>query len=192
MFNGKHIVLVGLMGAGKTSVGRQLANQMNRPFYDSDQESEYSAGLRISDIFEIYGEPSFRELEEKVILRLLKQKEPSVIATGGGAYISEVTQKNIKKHGVSVWLKADLDILMKRIVTTVHRPILQTGDRRETLEKLIDVRYPIYARADIEIKVDKSSAGVMARKVRKKLEKFEATQTSKPPPETPDADTKDA
>ena len=176
MFNGKHIVLVGLMGAGKTSVGRQLANQMDRPFFDSDQEAEYSAGLRISDIFEIYGEPSFRKLEEKVILRLLKEDTPSVIATGGGAYISEKTQKNIKKYGISVWLKADLDTLMRRIVTTVHRPILQTGDRRKTLENLIEVRYPIYARADIEIKVDKCSAGVMARKVRKKLEQFASLQ----------------
>jgi len=174
MFNGKHIVLVGLMGAGKTSAGRQLALQLDRPFYDSDQESEYSAGLRISDIFEIYGEPSFRKLEEKVLQRLLKEKTPSVIATGGGAYMSEKTQKNIKKYGVSVWLKADLDTLMKRIVTTVHRPILQNGDRRATLEQLIEVRYPIYAQADVHIKVDKSSASIMARKIRKKLSAFEA------------------
>ncbi len=176
MFNGKHIVLVGLMGAGKTSVGRQLAQQLDRPFFDTDQESEYSAGLRISDIFEIYGEPSFRKLEEKVILRLLKEKEPSVIATGGGAYISEKTQKNIKKYGISIWLNADLDTLMERIVTTVHRPILQTGDRRATLKELIDVRYPIYARADIHAKVDKTSAGVMAKKLRKKLTDFHAGQ----------------
>lgn len=168
----KHIVLVGLMGAGKTSVGRQLAAQMNRPFVDTDIESEYSAGLRISDIFEIYGEPTFRELEEKVVARVLKADKPSIIATGGGAYISEKSQKNIAKYGVSIWLNASLDTLMRRIVTTAHRPILQTGDRRATLENLIEARYPIYARADIHMKVDKSSAGVMAKRIRKKLDEL--------------------
>lgn len=166
----KHIVLVGLMGAGKTSVGRQLAAQMKRPFVDTDLEAEYSAGLRISDIFEIYGEPTFRELEEKVVARVLKETEPSIIATGGGAYISEKSQRNIAKYGISVWLNASLDTLMKRIVTTAHRPILQKGDRRETLKVLIEKRYPIYARADIHMDVDKSSAGVMAKRIRKKLD----------------------
>ena len=168
----KHIVLVGLMGAGKTSVGRQLASQMNRPFVDTDIESEYSAGLRISDIFEIYGEPTFRELEEKVVARVLKAPEPSIIATGGGAYMSELSQKNIAKHGISIWLNASLDTLMKRIVTTAHRPILQKGDRRATLETLIEKRYPIYARADIHIDVDKSTASTMAKRIRKKLDEL--------------------
>ncbi len=169
-YKNKHIVLVGLMGAGKTSAGRQLASLLKRPFYDTDLEAEYSAGLRISDIFEIYGEPTFRELEEKVVLRVLKENEPSVIATGGGAYMSEKSQKNIAKHGISVWLNASLDILMDRIVTTAHRPILQQGDRRETLKALIEKRYPIYARADVHINVDKGSATTMARRIRKKLE----------------------
>lgn len=165
----RHIVLVGLMGAGKTSVGRQLAAQLDLPFVDTDLEVEYAAGLRISDIFEIYGEDSFRELEEKVIKRVLKEPGPTVIATGGGAYISDVTQKNIRKYGISVWLKASLEILMERIVTTVHRPILQKGNRQEILRELIDKRYPIYARADLMIEVDKTSAGNMAHKIRRLL-----------------------
>lgn len=165
-----HIVLVGLMGAGKTSVGRQLAQQLDLKFIDTDLEIEYAAGLGISDIFEIYGEASFRDLEEKVIERVLKEPPPTVIATGGGAYMSEKTQKNIKKYGTSFWLKADLDMLVERIVTTVHRPKLQKGDRRETLKKMIDVRYPVYARADHTVDVDKSTASQMAQKIRKILE----------------------
>jgi shikimate kinase len=169
---GKHIVLVGLMGAGKTSVGRQLASQMNLTFVDTDLEVEYAAGLRISDIFEIYGEDAFRELEEKVIARVLKEPGPTVIATGGGAYMSKISQQNIKAYGVSIWLKASLDILMERIVTTVHRPILQTGNRREVLAELIDKRYPIYGQADIMLEVDKTSAGNMAHKLRRVLKRY--------------------
>lgn len=165
----EHIVLVGLMGAGKTSVGRQLAQQLSLKFVDTDQEIEYAAGLGVSDIFEIYGEESFRALEEKVIKRVLKDPAPTVIATGGGAYLSKKTRQNIKKYGVSFWLKADLDMLMSRIATTAHRPLLQRGNRRETLKKMIEVRYPIYGEADFTIDVDESSARQMAQKIRKAL-----------------------
>jgi len=165
----KHIVLVGLMGAGKTSAGRQLANLLKLPFIDTDLEVEYAAGLGISDIFEIYGEANFRELEEKVVKRVLKDPTISVIATGGGAYMSEKTRKNIEKDGLSVWLKADLDMLMQRIVTTAHRPKLQNGDRREILRKMIENRYPIYAEADLTVDVEKSSATQMAQKISKAI-----------------------
>ena len=172
----KHIVLVGLMGAGKTSMGRQLAQQLDMPFVDTDLEIEYAAGLRISDIFEIYGEDAFRTLEEKVIARVLKSPETSVIATGGGAYVSEKTRRNIKKHGTSIWLKASLNILMDRIVTTVHRPVLQKGNRRQILADLIDARYPLYAEADITVVVEKTGAGEMARKAWRALKSYRREQ----------------
>lgn len=146
----KNIVLVGLMGAGKTRVGREIANILNMNFIDADREIEIAAGCSIQEIFAIYGEEGFREGERRVIERLL-QEGPVVLATGGGAFINEVTRENIKKSSVSVWLKADLDLLVERTGRTNHRPLLQDTDPRRVLRELMEKRDPIYAQADISV-----------------------------------------
>lgn len=148
--NRRPIVLIGLMGAGKTSVGRRLAEQLNWPFVDSDDEIESAAGCTIADIFDIYGEPAFRDVERRVLERLLAMG-PSIIATGGGAFINEDIRGLIKDQALSVWLQADLDLLVARTAGRTHRPLLNAGDPREILGRLIDQRYPIYAEADITI-----------------------------------------
>ena len=144
------IVLVGLMGAGKSTVGRRLAATLGVNFIDSDIEITEAAGCSISDIFESYGEPIFRDLEQRVILRLM-MGEPSVIATGGGAFIQPAIRNAIADKAISVWLKADLPILLERVSRRDNRPLLKTGDKGEILQKLIDERYPIYAQANITI-----------------------------------------
>lgn len=144
------IVLVGLMGAGKSTIGRRLANALGIPFVDSDSEIVEAAGCSISDIFEGYGEPIFRDLERRVILRLMTG-EPSVVATGGGAFIQPAIREEIAKKAISVWLKADLPVLLERVSRRDNRPLLKTGDKSEILQKLIDDRYPVYASADITI-----------------------------------------
>ena len=152
----KPIVLVGLMGAGKTTIGRRLASSMGLNFIDSDNEIVEAAGCSIADIFEIYGEAIFRDLEQRVLLRLVAG-EPSVIATGGGAFINPVIRAAIKEKAISVWLKADLDILLERVSRRDHRPLLKTGDKGAILGRLMEERYPVYAGADITID---SNAGV--------------------------------
>jgi len=155
--SGKSLVLVGLMGAGKTSVGRRLACQLEIPFVDADQEIELAAGCTIEDFFELYGEPAFREGEEKVIQRLL-EGGPQVLATGGGAFMSESIRTYIADVGVSVWLRADLDILAKRTGRRGGRPLLNGESPEETLKKLMERRYPVYAKADIV--VDTGAEGI--------------------------------
>lgn len=144
------VVLVGLMGAGKTTVGRRLATVLTLPFVDSDQEICEAAGCSISDIFEMYGEQEFRALEKRVLLRLLSGT-PSVIATGGGAFMNAEIRQAIRKHAVSVWLKAGLGVLVERTSRRDTRPLLKTGDKHEILQRLMDDRYPTYAEADIVI-----------------------------------------
>jgi len=146
----RSIVLVGLMGAGKTSVGRRLSQILNLPFVDADTEIEEAAGCTIADFFEIYGEPAFREGEERVIERLLKDG-PQVLSTGGGAFMSDVTRQRITEHGVSIWLDTDIDTLIKRTSRRNDRPLLNTSDPAETLRKLMNVRNPVYAEADIRL-----------------------------------------
>lgn len=144
------LVLIGLMGAGKSAIGRRLALRLELPFLDADHEIEAAADKSIAEIFQDDGEPYFRDREEKVIERLLSEG-PLILATGGGAYMSEVTRQNIAQYGVSLWLKADLDILMERVSRRSHRPLLQTEDPRAVMQSLIDQRYPVYALADITI-----------------------------------------
>ncbi len=144
------IVLVGLMGAGKTTVGRRLADALNMPFIDADQEIEAAARLTVSEIFEKYGEDHFRDGERKVIARLISG-EPCVLATGGGAFMYEATRKLIKKRAVSVWLKAELELLLERVMRRDTRPLLKTGDPRDILGRLMDERYPIYGEADVVV-----------------------------------------
>lgn len=144
------VVLVGLMGAGKTSIGRVLAARIGLVFVDADSEIEAAAGTTIEEIFAHEGEAVFRSGERRVIARLLTGP-PRVIATGGGAFMDPETRAAVKKRGVSVWLKADLDTLVKRTSRRGGRPLLRNGDPREILATLIDRRYPVYAEADITV-----------------------------------------
>jgi shikimate kinase len=144
------IVLIGMMGAGKTTVGRRLAARLGRHFVDSDEEVEKAAGMSIEDIFAAHGEADFRAGEVKVIARLLKEGG-IVLGTGGGAFMNAETRGLIKQSAVSVWIKADFDLLFQRVSRRSNRPLLKTANPRETLQKLIDARYPTYAEADITI-----------------------------------------
>jgi shikimate kinase len=146
----KPVVLVGLMGAGKSTIGRRLASQLGVSFVDSDSEIVEAAGCSISDIFETYGEAIFRDLEQRILLRLVRS-EPCIIATGGGAFIQPHIREAILEHSISVWLKADLPVLIERVSRRDSRPLLKTGDKGEILQKLMDERYPIYAQASIVI-----------------------------------------
>jgi shikimate kinase len=146
---GKSIVLIGLMGAGKTCIGRRLARRLQMSFVDADEEIVKAAGAPVAEIFRKYGESAFRESERRVIARLLNA--PLVLATGGGAFIDTATRELIKQRGISVWLRADLDLLDKRTRGREGRPLLQTDSPRETLAALMASRYPIYAQADIVI-----------------------------------------
>lgn len=136
------------MGAGKTSVGRKLAEKLDMAFVDADEEIVKAAGCSIDDIFELYGEEAFRDVEEKVISRLLEEG-PQVMATGGGTFMNPKTRALIAAGSVSVWLRAELDVLVRRIRRRGGRPLLKNKDPKATLKKLIDERYPVYAEADI-------------------------------------------
>lgn len=146
----KPLVLIGLMGAGKSTIGRRLAKEIGWKFVDSDEEIEAAAGCRIADIFSIHGEPLFRDLEKRVITRLLSE-EPMVLATGGGAWMQEPVRQIIRQKATSVWLRAEIDVLTDRVSRRDHRPLLQTGDKREILSRLMQERYPVYAEADMVI-----------------------------------------
>lgn len=147
---GKPLVLVGMMGAGKTTVGRRVAHRLGRHFFDSDEEIEKAAQMTIPDIFEQRGEDEFRAGETRVIARVLR--EPGIVlATGGGAFVNATTRTLVKQEAVSVWLKADLDVLFERVSRRSNRPLLKTENPRATLEKLIADRYPIYAEADVTV-----------------------------------------
>lgn len=146
----RSIVLVGMMGAGKSSVGRRLAARLTLPFVDADTEIETAAGMSIPDIFAAHGEAAFRSGEQRVISRLL-DSGPQVLATGGGAFMSAETRGAIRAKGISVWLKAEFEVLMRRIKRRNDRPMLKTDDPAATLKGLMEIRYPIYAEADIII-----------------------------------------
>ena len=144
------IVLVGLMGAGKTKIGRRLAAKLSLPFFDSDEEIETAAGETIEEIFRNRGETVFRDGERRVIARLL-QGPLHVLATGGGAFMDPATRSAIARRGVSVWLRADLDVLFTRVSRRSNRPLLKAPNPRAVLAELIDRRYPVYAEADVTI-----------------------------------------
>ena len=144
------ITLVGLMGVGKSSVGRRLANALELPFRDADTEVEAAAGRSIPDIFADLGEPAFREGERRVIARLLDEP-PHVLATGGGAFMNDETRALIKERSISVWLKADLEVLVRRVSRKDSRPLLSGKDPLAVLTELAEKRYPVYAEADITV-----------------------------------------
>jgi shikimate kinase len=146
----RSIVLVGMMGAGKSTIGRRLSARLRLPFLDADTEIEAAAGMSIADIFETHGEPHFRDGEARVIARLL-DGGPAVIATGGGAFMREETRGRIRSKAVSIWLKADADIIMRRVKRRVDRPLLQTTDPATTVARLIEERKPVYQCADLTI-----------------------------------------
>jgi shikimate kinase / 3-dehydroquinate synthase len=148
--NGRSVVLVGMMGAGKTSVGKRLAAKLGLPFVDADAEIEAGAQLTISEIFERFGEAYFREGERKVIARLLNSG-PLVLATGGGAFMNVTTRENIAAHGLSIWLKPSFDVLFARVRKKSNRPLLRTADPEQTLRQLLEERSPTYALADLTI-----------------------------------------
>ena len=147
----RSVVLVGMMGAGKSSIGRRLAQRLGIGFVDADAEIEAAAGMTIAEIFSTYGEPDFRSGEARVIARLLDQGR-QVLATGGGAFMNAETRAGIRAKGVSVWLKADFEVLMKRVKrrATADRPMLQ-GDPAQRIRQLMNERYPVYAEADVTV-----------------------------------------
>lgn len=163
------VTLVGLMGAGKSAIGRRLASALGAPFRDADTEIETAAALSIPEIFEKFGEPYFREGERRVIARLLEEP-PHVLATGGGAFMDPQTRARLKDDAVTVWLKADLDVLAARCGRRSNRPLLKNGDPREILGKLIETRHPIYAEADLTVQSRDEPHEVVVSALLKKLD----------------------
>lgn len=146
----RSLVLVGLMGCGKSAIGRRLAARLSIPFVDADEEIVTAAGKSINDIFSDHGEAYFRDGERRVIARLLGQG-PQVLATGGGAFMNEETRANVKANGVSIWLRAELPVLMRRVARRDSRPLLKAGDPETIMRELMATRYPVYAGADITV-----------------------------------------
>lgn len=158
------IVLVGMMGAGKSAVGRQLAQRLKLPFYDADHEIERAADCSIAEIFRQYGEAYFRAGERRVIARLLEEG-PCVLATGGGAFMDPETRAMMKNRTLTVWLNADFDVLWERVSRRSHRPLLKTEDPKGTLRQLMTDRYPVYAEADITVLSDRAPKEETAERV---------------------------
>ncbi|WP_332060296.1 shikimate kinase [Bartonella sp. CB74] len=169
------LVFVGLMGAGKSVIGKRVSTMLNLPFYDSDQEIEKAAQMTISELFKIHGESEFRAFEQRIILNLI-QKSPLVLATGGGAYINEEIRKTIHENGISIWLKVDLNTLMKRVSRNQTRPLLQTENPKETMQKLMEQRYPIYAKANLTINSHKKNRHTVAQNVIRSVQQYLYTE----------------
>jgi shikimate kinase len=169
------LILVGLMGAGKTCIGRELAHRLSLPFVDADIEIETAAGCSIDDIFKLYGEAEFRAGERRVIARLLNGPV-HILATGGGAFLDEKTREHIREKGISIWLRASLDLLVSRVSRRNNRPLLKSGDQREILERLIEERYPVYQQADIIVDSDREPPEITADRVLKKLQVFTTSE----------------
>ncbi|MGZ5823399.1 MAG: shikimate kinase [Hyphomicrobium sp.] len=165
------VVLVGLMGAGKSCIGRRLAQRLGLAFVDADTEVERAAGCSIAEIFQRYGESAFRDGERRVMTRLLKGT-PSILAAGGGAFMDEQTRALIRENAISVWLRADLDTLAARTSGRNHRPLLNNGNPRETLQSLMETRYPVYAEADITVDTGIDNPNVTCTRVIGSLEQF--------------------
>jgi shikimate kinase len=173
----KTLVLVGMMGAGKTSVGRRLASTLGLPFRDADAEIETAAACSINEIFERFGEPAFRAGERKVITRLLREP-PHVLATGGGAFMDAETRARIRENGISVWLKANVDLLLERVKRKDNRPLLRNTDGRAALVRLMVEREPVYALADITVESDDGPHETVVRRIIAALEAHGAISTN--------------
>lgn len=172
---GRSVVLVGLMGAGKTSIGRRLAEILGLPFVDADQEIEAAAGKSIPDIFAEHGEAHFRDGEKRVIARLLDSGN-QVLATGGGAFMNAETRTSIRQRGISVWLKADLALLMQRVLKRGGRPLLDNPDPEAVMRKLMEERYPVYASADITVESTDAHHAAMVNEVLRALGQWQAKE----------------
>ncbi|MCA8888421.1 MAG: shikimate kinase [Parvularculaceae bacterium] len=172
------IALIGMMGAGKTTIGRRLARALNMPFKDADAEIERAAGMAVGELFERHGEESFRKGEAQVIERLLSGP-PIVLATGGGAITHPQTRRLLKERALTVWLRADLDTLARRATRRPTRPLLQTDDPRSVIEKLLKDREPFYSAADIVIE---SQPGPHSRTVDEVLAQIRLHTEKEPPP----------
>lgn len=174
----RSVVLVGLMGAGKSSIGRRLAQKLGVPFVDADTEIERAAGRTIPEIFEDLGEPAFRDGERRVIRRLLTDDPPHVLATGGGAFMAPDTRALIKERGHSIWLNADLDVLFERVSRRSNRPLLKTADPQATLAALMEERSPVYAEADLSVRTARAAIEVTVDMVYKALCQYLAESQS--------------
>jgi shikimate kinase len=174
----RSIVLVGLMGCGKSAIGRRLAARLELPFIDADEEIEAAHKLSISEIFSRYGEPYFREGEKRVIARLLASG-PQVLATGGGAFMNAETRDNISRDGVSVWLKADLPVLMKRVLKRDTRPLLKNPDPEAVMRGLMQARYPVYAEANVTVESRDVAHEIIVGEI---LDALRASSVLAPPP----------
>lgn len=168
----KPLVLIGLMGAGKSTVGIRLADKINLPFYDSDHEIEDAAACSVRDLFDIYGEEVFRDLEIRVIQRLMKKRN-RIIATGGGSYIQPAIREIIQQEAFTVWLRADLSVLLERVSRRDTRPLLIGKDKKTILEKLMAERYPIYGQADLIIDTNNGPHEQVVNDIIHQLEKPE-------------------
>jgi shikimate kinase len=171
----KTLVLVGMMGAGKTSVGRRLAGTLGVPFRDADAEIELAAGCTINEIFERFGEPAFRAGERKVIARLLTEP-PHVLATGGGALMDADTRARIHETAISVWLKAPIELLLERVTRKDTRPLLRNTDNRTALERLLREREPLYAQADLTIESDEGPQDAVVKRILAALDARRGTE----------------
>ena len=160
----RSVVFVGLMGAGKTAIGRKVAGMLGLPFTDSDHEIESVSRMTIPDLFERYGEAEFRSLEQRVIVRVL-ESGPQVLSTGGGAFMNAQTREAIEAYGLSVWLKADVDTLLDRVSKKQNRPLLKNADPRAVLERLMLERNPVYALADVTVATRDERKEVIAGEV---------------------------
>lgn len=178
----RSIVLVGLMGAGKTAIGRKVATALGLTFIDSDQEIEDVSRMTIPELFELYGEPEFRALEQRVIARVL-ESGPQILSTGGGAYMNAQTREAIASNAVSVWLKADLDLLMERVSKKQNRPLLKNDNPRAVLERLMNERYPVYALADLTVVTRDERKEVIAAEVIEALDRHLSAASDADPKE---------
>ncbi len=171
----RSIVLVGLMGAGKSCIGRRMAARLELPFIDADAEIETAAGCTIEEIFTRHGEAAFRDGERRVIARLLDGPK-HVMATGGGSFMDVRTRQAIRDKGISIWIRADLELLLRRTARRNNRPLLKTGDPRQILSGLIDARYPVYAEADIIVESADKPPEVTVQRTMKALDRFLACE----------------
>src|SRR5690606_14624735 len=168
---GRPLVLGGLMGAGKTAIGRRVAAVLGLPVIDSDHEIEAASRMSIPELFEKYGETEFRALEQRVRARLIGEGV-RVLATGGGAFMNAETRAAVREHALSIWLKADLDTLMGRVMKKQNRPLLKSDDPRAVMERLMAIRYPVYAEADITVQTRDERREVIADEVIAAVDRF--------------------
>jgi len=171
------VALVGLMGAGKSAIGKRLAHRLGLPFVDADDEIERAAGCSISEFFERFGEAEFRNGERRVIQRLL-EGSPHVLSTGGGAYMDTETRALMRGQAITVWLRADLDVLYDRVRKRTHRPLLRQGDPKDILARLMNQRYPVYAQADLVVDSTAQPADVTTDQVYEALRRHLSPQAA--------------